>query len=217
MLLRSCAVAAALCCHSFASAAPLSSQEIVALCGNADDPAHCGRLIEEVQLKRLPNLARREGGELVISLYPSGTARFVDSDDPVNGRSYSLWDFLDPLNAVVLYSTAGDTTTFIVVRRTTNRRFELPAEPRVSPDRLRIVTADVCASGCVNEIAVWRVSPDALRKELAWAPNERWSDAAATWKDDSTLAIEYTPVGAAKSTVVERTLSDAGWKRIAPN
>ena len=148
-------------------ATPLSQQEIVNLCGNAEDPAHCGRLIEEVQLKRLPNLARRDGNALLVSLYPSGTATFTDSDDPVNGRSYSLWDYFDPINAVVLYSTAGESTTFIVLRRTTNRRFDLPAEPQLSPDRLRFVTADVCPSRCVNEIAVWRVSPESLRVRVS--------------------------------------------------
>jgi len=196
---------------------PLTQQEIVNLCGNAEDSAHCGRLIEEVQLKRLPNLAGRDGDALLVSLYPSGTATFKDSDDPVNGRSYSLWDFLDPINAVVLYSTAGESTSFIVLRRTTNRRFDLPAEPQLSPDRQHIVTADVCPSRCINEIAVWRVAPESLRKELAWTPGERWSDAAATWKDESTLAIEYTPAGADKAAVVERKLSDPVWKRVAPN
>lgn len=214
----SCAFAATLSWICLAaSAAPLTQQEIVALCGNAEDAAHCGRLIEEVQLKRLPNLARRDGDALLVSLYPSGTATFKDSDDPVNGRSYSLWDFLDPINAAVLYSTAGESTSFVVLRRTTNRRFDLPAEPQLSPDRLHIVTADVCPSRCVNEIAVWRVAPESLRKELAWTPAERWSDAAATWKDESTLAIEYTPSGADKASVLERRLADPGWKRVAPN
>jgi hypothetical protein len=199
-----------------AAATPLSPQEIVGLCGSAEDAAHCGRLIEEVQLKRLPNLARRSGNLLSVSLYPSGDASFSDSDDPVNGRSYSLWDFLDPINAVVLYSTAGESTSFIILRRTTNRRFDLPAEPRLSPDRQHIVTADMCPSLCVNEIAVWRVSPESLRKELVWMPDERGSDATATWKDDNTLAIEYTPAGADKATRVERNLTDSIWKRAAP-
>jgi hypothetical protein len=199
-----------------AAAAPLPQQEIISLCGNAEDAAHCGRLIEEVQLKRLPNLARRDGGVLSVSLYPSGTVTFKDSDDPVNGRSYSLWDFLDPINAVVLYSTAGDSTGFIVLRRTTNRRFDLPAEPQLSPDRLHIVTADVCPDHCVNEIAVWRVSPETLRKELVWTPGAAWSDVTATWKDASTLSIEYTPAGADKSAMVERKLADPVWKRVTP-
>jgi hypothetical protein len=199
-----------------AAATPLSPQEIVGLCGSAEDAAHCGRLIEEVQLKRLPNLARRSGNLLSVSLYPSGDASFADSDDPVNGRSYSLWDFLDPINAVVLYSTEGESTSFIILRRTTNRRFDLPAEPRLSPDRQHIVTADMCPSLCVNEIAVWRVSPESLRKELVWMPDERGSDATATWKDDNTLAIEYTPAGADKATRVERNLTDSIWKRAAP-
>jgi hypothetical protein len=215
---RSCVLAAAMSWISLTgSATPLTQQEIVSLCGNAEDAAQCGRLIEEVQLKRLPNLARRDGDALLVSLYPSGTASFNDSDDPVNGRSYSLWDFIDAINAVVLYSTAGESTSFIVLRRTTNRRFDLPAEPQLSPDRLRIVTADVCPSRCVNEIAVWRVAPESLRKELVWTPAERWSDAAATWKDESTLAIEYTPAGSDKASIVERKLADPVWKRAAPN
>jgi hypothetical protein len=217
-MLRWCALAVAVSWISLPVAAtPLTQQEIVSLCGGAEDAAHCGRLIEEVQLKRLPNLARRDGGLLLVSLYPSGTATFTDSDDPINGRSYSLWDFLDAINAVVLYSTAGESTSFIVLRRTTNRRFDLPAEPQLSPDRLHIVTADVCPSRCINEIAVWRVSPDSLRKDLVWMPDERWSDVAATWKDANTLAIEYTPAGAAKAAFVERKLADPVWKRVAPN
>src|SRR6202171_5300746 len=112
-------IAAAACSISLANAAPLAEGEIAKLCAEAEDTAHCGRLIEEVQLKRLPNLARREGSLLLVSLYPSGTTTFSDSDDPVNGRSYSLWDFLDALNAVVLYSTAGGSTSFIVLQRTT--------------------------------------------------------------------------------------------------
>ena len=217
-LLRSCALAAAISWISLtALASPLSQQEIVNLCGDAQDPTHCGRLVEEVQLKRLPNLARRDGDALIVSLYPSGTATFKDSDDPIAGRSYSLWDFLDSINAVVLYSTAGDVTTFILVRRTTNARFDLPSEPRLSPDRQHIVTVDVCATQCANEIAVWRVAPESLRKELTWNPGQQWADAAATWKDGNTLAIEYNAAGADKATVVERALSDPAWKRVAPN
>jgi hypothetical protein len=217
-MLRSCALAAAMSWISLTVAAmPLAQQEIVSLCGNAEDAAHCGRLIEEVQLKRLPNLARRDSNALLVSLYPSGTATFTDSDDPVNGRSYSLWDFLDPINAVVLYSTAGESISFIVLRRTTNHRFELPAEPLLSPDRLRFVTADVCPSRCINEIAVWRLSPESLRKELVWTPGESWSDVVATWKEPNTLTIEYTPAGADKAALVERKLIDPVWKRVAPN
>ena len=81
--LRSCALAVAVSWISLTvGATPLTQLEIVSLCGNAEDAAHCGRLIEEVQLKRLPNLARRDGAQLLVSLYPSGSATFTDSDDP---------------------------------------------------------------------------------------------------------------------------------------
>ena len=195
-----------------AAAAPLSSAEIEQVCAPAEDAVHCGRLVEETQLKRLPNLARRDGRALLVSLFPSGTATFTDSDDPVRGRSYSLWDYLDGINAVLLYTTAGEKTTFTLLDRATNRRYELPTEPQLSPDRQRLATADVCGPRCTNEIAVWRISRDGIRKELSWSPGADWTDAAASWKSSETLIIEYNAGGVAAT--LERRLGDAAWTRL---
>lgn len=194
-----------------ARAAPPSNSELEQVCAQAEDAVHCGRLVEAMQLKRLPNLARRDGDVLSVSLYPSGTATFTDGDDPVSGRSYSLWDYLDGLNAVLLYTTtAGGATTFMLVQRTTNRRIELPTEPQLAPDRQRLVTADVCEVRCSNEIAVWRVTREGIRKELAWSPAPEWIDAGAKWKNADTLSIEYTTSNG--SGKIERALGDASWK-----
>jgi hypothetical protein len=214
-VLRGLAAAIA-CVATTGIAAPLSQTEIIELCGNADDAAQCGRVIEETQLKRLPNLARRDGNALVISLYPSGSATFTDTDDAVNGRSYSLWNYLDSMNAVVIYTTFGDATGFTILQRSTNRRTDLPAEPIVSPDRQHLATADVCPTHCLNEIAVWRVTREGIRKELVWTPPASWSDAAARWKDADTLTLDYTASGSTSGTSVDRALSDAAWKRAAP-
>src|SRR5437773_373790 len=204
---------AVLCCAAVpALAGRLSADEIAAACSNADGSAHCGRIIEQIQLKRLPGLARREGDRLMVSLYPSGTATFTDVDDTVNGRSYSLWDSLDPINAVVLYTTTNNTTLFTLLQRATNRRFEFAAEPQLSPDRQRLITVDVCAKGCGNEIAVWRIYEADVRKELAWSTGSSWSDAAATWKGADTVVIEYT--GQQGDASVERKLSDSVWTRL---
>ena len=121
-------------------------------------------------MKRLPSLATRDGTVLKVSLYPSGTATFADTEALNGGRSYSLWDYLDPINAVLLYTTDGDTVTFTLLQRTNGRKVELPTEPRVAPDRQRLVTADFCPKQCVNELAVWRVTRDGVYKELGWKP-----------------------------------------------
>jgi hypothetical protein len=207
------ALAALGCCAApLAFGAPLSNTELTEICAQADDPAHCGRLVEAVQLKRLPNLARREGNVLTVSLYPQGAATFTDSDDTVNGRSYSLWDYLDGINAVLLYTTAGDTTIFTLLQRATNRRIELPTEPQLAPDRQHLVTADICEGQCSNEIAVWRISRESVRKELAWSPGSAWTDAVAKWKDAATLSFEY--VGSGGPATSEKKLDDPAWKRL---
>ena len=217
-MLSSRVFAAVLCCAPLAApgaacGAQLSDAEIGAICAQAEDAAHCGRLVEGAQLKRLPNLARREGNALMISLFPSGVATFTDSDDPVAGRSYSLWDYLDGINAVLVYATAGDKASFTLLMRSNNRRYELPTEPQLSPDRQRLATVDVCQTHCSKEIAIWRITPESLRKELVWNAGG-WADATAKWKDAETLAIEYSVDGSTAAGTIERKLSDPSWKRV---
>ena len=197
-----------------AQAVPLTVEELTKLCAEADDASHCGRLVEGVQLQRLPNLAAREQASLKVSLYPSGTATFADTEGINGGRSYSLWDFMSEINAVVLYVTDGDDAQFALVQRTTGRKTELPAEPRLSPDRSRLVTADFCAGRCSNELAVWRVTRDGVRREATWRPREAWSDVVATWKDAETLALDYSVAGAPARLRVTRRLTDADWVRV---
>jgi hypothetical protein len=196
-----------------ALAARLTPAEVSDACANADGAAHCGRLIEALQMQRLPGLARREGNVLTIMLYPTGTATFTDVDDATGGSSYSLWDSLDPINAVLLYTTANDTTSFTLLQRRTNRRFSLPAEPALSPDRQRLAVADICPKHCSNEIAVWRISADGLRKELVWSPGSEWIDAGVQWKDADTLSFDYSVAGKPGDAKLERKLSDPAWTR----
>lgn len=208
---------ALLCCAPlFVHAAPLSRAEIAEACASAEDAGHCGRLLETRQLARLPDLARRDGKALIVSLFPSGSKTFTDSDDPINGRSYSLWDYIDGINSVVLYVTAGVDASFALLQRSTARLVDLPAEPQLSPDRQRFAVADVCAEHCANEIAVWRVTREGFRKELRWTPGAAWSDAGVTWRDAQTLAIEFSVGPAGAPATVERKLSDPAWTRVAP-
>jgi hypothetical protein len=197
------------------AAAP-THEELAKLCAQAEGPAHCARLVEEVQLKRLPGLAVREGPALKVTLYPAGTATFTDTEAANGGRSYSLWDYFSEINAVVLFTTDGDDAAFTLLQRPTGRKTELPADPKLSPDRARLVTADFCAQRCVNELAVWRVTRDGIRKESTWKPKEAWADATAHWLDADTIVVEYTAAGAASAAKLQRRLGDPGWTSAAP-
>jgi len=211
---KACGVLAAVLLLAMAAhAVPLTVEELTKLCADADDAAHCGRLVEGVQLQRLPSLALREQSALKVSLYPSGTATFTDTDAINGGRSYSLWDFMSEINAVVLYVTDGDDATFTLLQRATGRKVELPADPKLSPDRARLVTADFCAGHCSNELALWRVTRDGVRKELTWRPREGWSDAVATWRDAESVTIDYAVAGAKARSRLTRRLTDTDWVR----
>ena len=198
-----------------AGAVPPTPQELATWCANAEDASHCGRLVEEQQLKRLPGLATRDGLNLKIALFPTGTTTFTDIEDLRGGKSYSLWDTLDPINAVVLYTTEGDRAGFVLLQRVSGRRVVLPSEPTLAPDRQRLATVDFCATACENEVVIWRVLRDGVTRELAWRPNEPWSDATAKWKDATTLAIAYTD-RSGQSRTLDRPLNAPDWRRVEP-
>jgi hypothetical protein len=199
-----------------AAAAPLTGDEIATVCAEAEGGAHCGRLIEKAQLARLPNLAVRDGATLKVSLYPAGVASFTDTEALDGGRSYSLWDYIDRINAVLLYTTDGDKVSFTLLQRANGHRVELPNVPALAPDRQRLATADFCPSRCVNELAVWRVTRDGVRKELAWKPKDAWSDAGVAWKSADALVVEYTRAGDGSAGSVERRLTERDWQHPAP-
>jgi hypothetical protein len=194
-------------------AAPLSHEEVTKLCSEAEGLAHCGRLVEARQLKRLPGLANRDGATLRVQLYPAGSVTFTDVDTLSGGSSFALWDAISEINAAVLFVTKDDEAGFLLLQRATGRQTPLPAEPALAPDRQRLATADFCESRCENRLAVWRVSRDGVSREAEWKPAESWSDASVRWKNADTLIVEYTPAGASASTTLERRLTDAGWVR----
>jgi hypothetical protein len=206
------AVACAFCGATAASAAPTAVQ-VAELCKDAEDQAHCGRLIEQAQMKRLPGMAERSDDELRITLFPTGVVTFRDSVQVSGAKTFALWDYLDRINAVVLFTTDGDQSGFLLLQRTNGRQYRLPSEPTLSPDRQYLVTADFCSSGCEGELAVWRVTRDDVTKALAWKPPLRWSDANAAWKDPDTLRVQYTVDGETAARMLERRLDASGWTK----
>jgi len=208
-------VAIAVLAMMFAAAdawsAPLSQAEIAKLCSEAEGQAHCGRLVEAQQLKRLPGLAERNGDTLRLSLFPNGQVTFTDADTASGGKSFALWDHYSAINATLLFATNDDDAHFVLLHRATGKQTILPSEPALSPDRQRLATADFCETRCENRLVVWRISASGATREMEWKPPQPWSDAAVSWKDPSTLTVEYSLPGAAESRTLERRLGDASW------
>ena len=205
---------AALVAATAAHAAPPTPAELAKLCTNAEDQAHCARLVEERQLKRYGRFIERNGDALTIQLSPTGLTVFRDAVNIIGARTYAVWDYIEDLDTVVLFATNGDRTEFWLVQRRGGGEFRIPSEPVFAPARTRFATADFCAQACDNEVAVWRIDAAGVRKELAWAPRERWTDASVTWKGAETLALEYMLADDSASHTLERRIADPTWTRV---
>jgi hypothetical protein len=197
---------------SAVQADPISRERVMELCANVEGPAHCARILEAEQLKQLPDLAKRDGDTLTIKLFPSGTRVLADTLAANNEKSYALWDYWSPVNTAVLFVASGEDVSYAVLQRTTGQLTALPAEPLLAPDRQRIAVADFCSRSCSNEVSVWRISRDGVRKELTYKPPADWSDVTVAWKDGETLLLQYDPPAGERKTV-ERKLAAGDWKR----
>lgn len=184
------------------------------LCANVEGPAHCARAIEAEQLKTLPDLAKRDGDTLTVRLFPSGTRLLVDTLTASNERSYALWDYWSPINAVVLFVASGEDVSYAVLQRANGQLTALPAEPVLAPDRQRVAVADFCSRKCTNEVTVWRVSRDGVSKEMSWKPPADWGDVTVAWKDPDTVVVQYDPAGGGDRKSVDRKLAAGDWKRL---
>ena len=194
-------------------AAPLSAGEIAALCTNAEDQAHCGRLVEARQLRRLPKIVEREGDELRVWLEPVGSTVFRDRIDIIGAKSYAVWDYYEDVDTLVLFATDGDRTSFLLVQRRGGGEYRVPSEPVLAPDARHFVTADFCPRDCDNEVAVWRIESGSMRKEATWVPAEPWSDVSVTWKSADAIALEYSLPNEVQPRTLARRLADPTWKK----
>ena len=198
---------------SLHAAAP-SPERVIELCAQVDGPAHCGRLVEAEQLKGLPNLAVRDGDTLKVTLFPSGLRTFVDDTASRNGTTYALWDYWSPVNAVLLFTTNGERLGYAVLQRAGGQLTVLPAEPMLAPDRQRLAIADFCAKSCDNEISIWRIAREGIRKEYGWKPAAAaWTDVNVAWKEPDVLTIQYTLANEETPRTLERPLAATDWRR----
>ncbi|HLW11182.1 MAG TPA: hypothetical protein VKU81_00655 [Casimicrobiaceae bacterium] len=205
-------VFAALALPALALAAPIAREELTALCANAEDQAQCGRLVEARQLTRLSRIAERVGDELRVSLSPFGLTIFRDTVNVTGATSYAVWDYLEKLDTLVLFTTDGDRSGFLLLQRHGGGEYRVPSEPVMAPDERHFATADFCANDCDNRVAVWRIERNGVRKESTWSPPTPWSDVSVTWRNADTIALEYSRPDDAQPRTLLRRLGDPSWQ-----
>jgi hypothetical protein len=209
-------VFAALALPACALAVPIARDELTALCADAEDQAQCGRLVEARQLTRLSRIVERAGDELRVSLSPFGLTIFRDTVNVTGATSYAVWDYLENLDTLVLFTTDGDRSGFLLLQRHGGGEYRVPSEPVMAPDERHFATADFCAKECDNRVTVWRIERNGVRKLSTWMPAKAWSDVSVTWSDAETIALEYSLPDDPQPRTLLRRLGDPSWQSVSP-
>ena len=211
-----------------AFAAPPTPEAIIKACDEADSASQCERVLEREQLKQFPGLATRNGPALRIATNPGTPAvELKDSGNPddesADFKWHSFWDYWAPSKIAIVSVTTRDADHFLVMQLDRAMQVKVPSEPILSPDARRFLVSDFCDKGCGNQIQMWRLDGMRAVREKTFKPRERWYETDVSWRDASTLVIEYSVAGPrrrladpgevnlVKAEPMTLRLSDSGW------
>lgn len=184
-------------------AAPPTPEAIIKACDEADSASLCERVLEREQLKQFPGLATRDGPALRLTTKPGMPAvELRDSGNPDNESAdfkwHSFWDYWAPSKIAIVSVTTRDTDHFLVMQLDRAMQVKVPSEPILSPDNQRFFVTDFCDKGCANTVQVWKLDGTRAVREKTFKPRERWYEVDASWRDPSSLTIEYSVAGPRK-------------------
>jgi hypothetical protein len=128
----------------------------------------------------------------------------------IGARTYAVGDYIEDLEAVVLFATDGDRTEFWIVARRGGGELR-SVRARACTRHQRFATADFARTHATTSSpcgASWQ----RRSQELTWRPSRR-ADAGVTWKG----ARRSHRIPAAKASsprTLERRINDATWTRV---
>ncbi|MEP6703059.1 MAG: hypothetical protein ABJB04_08705 [Betaproteobacteria bacterium] len=180
-----------------AFAAPPSQLSILRACGDADTAAQCERVLEAGQIRQFPTIAVREGGALRLKTRSGAPIELRDkgvpgSDEGAGFRFYSLWDYWPIQQTAIVSVSAQSGDHYLIVDLNRGSQTKVGAEPVLSPSGTRFVVVDFCETECGNAIELWHFDRDRIVRERTFRPREKWYDADVSWKDPTSLEIEYS-------------------------
>ena len=147
--------------------------DLTVLCQGVSNAYDCGRRVEQYQLERRPQNARRAGDTLVVLLAEGQEARFVDRNiEDDTGVWHTYHGFLATVGYHVVHVLLYEGTGYQVVGHATGNMVPVHAPPVVSPDGRRFATASEDLESGYNPTAIqiWRLDPVAAVLEWTLEP-----------------------------------------------
>jgi len=131
--------------------------------------------LEAAVLKELPQIAKRTGKTLSLSLNAKGSVDFKTVDTcagPQDCKIYRLVGLSPDRQFFVVKVNLWEGSNVYWVSRSTGVKYEVYLEPRLSPDGKNIVTAIPSEAYDINGVFLWEIRGDGLTKKFHFEPTE---------------------------------------------
>jgi hypothetical protein len=181
-------------------------------------------------LQELAPLASRDGKTLSLTLLTTAQVKLQSADScaaPGNCRIYRLQGLSPDRQFFDVALQRYEAATRFWIARASGKQYDVHAEPHVSPDQTRIVTANAADFGSLNGVFLWEIRGGELIEQFRLEPTEyalyrfvRWSSPHAVELSKLSQADKaICPSSQMMSAPARLTRQDGKWtldERIAP-
>ena len=141
----------------------------------AGDPVRAESQREAQALQELATIAKRKGRTLSLSLNVKGSVDFHTVDTckgPDDCEIYHLVGISPDRQFFVVKQSLWEGDNVFWVSRSNGVKYEVYAEPHISPDGKNIVTAIPSEAYNINGVFLWKINGVALEKRFHFEPTE---------------------------------------------
>lgn len=175
---------------------------------------------EEERIAACADRVTRNRDTVVVKLRGDSTVSFENVEAGEQSRGYFFAGYLEEIDAFLMEVVYWEGYGYILVDAATGHQTHLDAPPVVSPDRKRLITAnmDLEAGYTRTRIQIYRLVDDRLELEWTHEPQDdpRWGPSSAEWIDSVTVSVaknvpDYSAGISYTRVPIRLRLTENGW------
>jgi len=169
----------------------LSGSALFDTIAHAEGPSYAENEVDRI--RKYSNLVTRDKDTLYLHL-KNGSKIAIKSETKCDRyETCAIFEFADYIIDKGYYLlTIGlyEGNEWMMVSDETGKKHIVHANPFLSPDRSRFVTASASEAHNINGVFIWRFETDELQSELSYEPKEYALYDFAGWNDNTTISLK---------------------------
>lgn len=150
----------------------------------------CFKKMETSAISSQKAIVSRKGTNLTIQTKIKNVYFQNKSGADAHATEYRYIGFLDKIKYHVVVRRAWENRDFILISDASGGETQMSAVPYLSPSLKQMISVSASEGYDPNEITIWAITPDRLKRLYHYAPAEYALYKFLAWEDETTIRLE---------------------------